>query len=443
MSNPSYESRWEVFEKDPIGRGGQGEVFRVKDKTKSRDTQKIGEETIQAVRRLGSAIGSKEDKYPFFELLKRAIEDISKGLFLQNQAALKVLHKPEDARDPENAEGRIKREMEAMARVEHPNLLRILDKDVEEKWFVAEYHPCGTLREHIDTYTADLGLALRSIRPVVDGVAKLHTNGLVHRDIKPENIFKASDGRLVLGDFGLTYFQNEQHTRYSATFENVGSWDWMPPWAQGIRVDKVRPTFDVFSLGKVIWAMISEIEKLKLWYYDRERYNVQTAFPDSPAIHLANPLFAKCIVQEEEDCLPNAKSLLEEIDHTLTLIQTHLRRQRLKRKYKETFYAGQPRSVALPAEQDYSLARMDQFQEIHIVILSVLHKDPPPRDPNEWLLRQPQGLIDSAYRDLVTMGMVKDSDSAPGHLKTPADYHLLMGLLSDEGKRFVEQLLSD
>ena len=159
--------------------------------------------------------------------------------------------------------------------------------------------------------------ALETIRPIVEGVATLHTRGYVHRDIKPENIFLDSNHKLVLGDFGLVYFEDEKHARISATYENVGTRDWMPPWAMGMRIDQVKPTFDVFALGKVLWSMVSGKPILPLWYFDKDSFNVEILFPESRSMKFANPLFAKCIVEEEADCLSDASKLLYEIDETI------------------------------------------------------------------------------------------------------------------------------
>ena len=131
------------------------------------------------------------------------------------------------------------------------------------------------------------------------------------------------DPKLILGDFGLVFFSDELHTRISGTFENVGSRDWMPGWAFGMRVEEIKPTFDVFSLGKLLWAMISKVSILQLWYYKQPQFNLEKMFPNSPHIEFAKELFKKCIVEHEEDCLPDAVALLKEIDQVLSLIDMH------------------------------------------------------------------------------------------------------------------------
>jgi hypothetical protein len=156
---------------------------------------------------------------------------------------------------------------------------------------------------------------------LVDGVAKLHTQGMIHRDIKPHNIFISASGELVLGDFGLVFFTDDHRTRLSATLENVGTRDWMPAWAMGIRIEEVKPTFDVFSLGKVLWTMVSGRPFLRLWYWNKPGFNLEEMFPESRFIGFVKRLLAQCVVEREADCFPDANHLLAEIDKMLLIIQ--------------------------------------------------------------------------------------------------------------------------
>ena len=176
------------------------------------------------------------------------------------------------------------------------------------------------MTESSERFTGDLIGALRAIRPIVEGVAKLHQTGYVHRDIKPDNIFVGADHQLILGDFGLIHFEDQAHSRLSGTWENFGSRDWMPAWAMGKRIDQIRPTFDVFALGKVIWVMVSDSPILQLWYWQDERFNLEDRFPNSPKIRLAREIFKKTIVEREADCHSNASYLLKEIDSVLGVV---------------------------------------------------------------------------------------------------------------------------
>ena len=95
----------------------------------------------------------------------------------------------------------------------------------------------------------------------------------------------------------------------------------MPGWAYGQRVDEVTPSFDVFSLGKVIWSMISGMPKLQLWYFDKPTNNLMTLFPEKPEMEIVNELLGECIVEDEENCMIDASNLLSKLDHALTRIE--------------------------------------------------------------------------------------------------------------------------
>jgi len=310
----AWKNRWIKLE--PLGHGGQGTVHRVLDKSQFDFTE------ITEI--LSGPLQNTVDQNRQIEQILRHRKLILELVRMDNpacQGALKELLLPEDARDPERAEERIKREIRAMSEISHPNLLRILDFDSDGRWFVSQCHPKGSLNKN-PIFRADFVGALRACRPLVEGVANLHEKGLVHRDIKPENVFLDVEDKLVLGDFGLVFFTNDERTRLSATLENVGTYAWMPPWAMNMRIEALQPSFDVFSIGKLIWSLVNPNKILQFWEYNRDEFNLELLFPNTPYIHLANPLFAKCIVRNEKDCLQDAAVLLKEIDQILSVIDS-------------------------------------------------------------------------------------------------------------------------
>jgi serine/threonine protein kinase len=311
--------RWEVVRE--LGRGGQGTVLLVRDggKVASREELRVKLRTL--LQDATSSMDYNESRRESLNQLIDLIPTIVQRDDPKNFAAMKQLHAPEDARNAESAAARIASEMKAMSRFEHPHVLKILDHDEKDKrWYVSEYHPEGTLEQRQNMFSGNPVAALRAMRPIVAAVAELHKAQIVHRDIKPANIFCAADGRLVLGDFGLAFFTDETHTRVSETLENVGSRDWMPPWAHNTRIDDVKPTFDVFSLGKVLWWMVTGYPVQRLPFWLLEKADVSKLHSGAPFISLVNPILKKCVVQEEDDCLANAWKLLGEIDAALDLI---------------------------------------------------------------------------------------------------------------------------
>jgi len=211
------------------------------------------------------------------------------------------------------ARERLANEIKALRSIEHPNIVRILDADPNANWIVYELMSGGTLRDNHRRYKGDPIAAVDAISGLAEGVAKLHDKGLVHRDIKPANIFWGHDGRLVLGDFGLVFAQSGD--RITNTDEKVGTTDWTPTWAIGHhRWDEVKPSFDVFALGKLLWALIAGDVFLRLHYFDRKEYDLTTRFPEDDRMVRINTLLSKCIVEHEADCLHDARALQQELE---------------------------------------------------------------------------------------------------------------------------------
>jgi len=310
-----YSKKWKNI--GTLGEGGQGKVYRV---FKLEIDSKIKSSVIDTLEKIVLSTTHHETTKGNYE---RFFEALSKMLKMQDpsqQGALKVLHEPQEARDADLAQERIKREIKAMSDNLHPNLIRILDVDPDSAWYVSQFYPNGTLLDKREMFKSNFSKAINAIRPLVEAVVTLHEKGYVHRDIKPQNVFINSNNELILGDFGLIYFEDNRHTRISRTYENVGSRDWMPPWAMG-RIEEIKPAFDVFCIGKLLWSMLSGKSFLRLWYFDEDEFNVEKLFPDSREMRLANQLFEKCIVQYEKSCLKDAGELLKEIDKTKSSIE--------------------------------------------------------------------------------------------------------------------------
>lgn len=179
------------------------------------------------------------------------------------------------------------------------------------------YYSRGPLSKNLESIPTDLPHILRLFRSMVLGVSAIHKEGMVHRDIKPDNIFLDGDGNPVLGDFGIVFFTDNAATRLSATLESAGTHDWMPSWSEGQRVEKVKESHDVYSLGKVLWSMISRKKTLVREFFQRGDNNLEILFPEDPRMKLVNRLLGKMIVPEEGDCLKDADEVLSELDYLI------------------------------------------------------------------------------------------------------------------------------
>jgi len=216
-----YSGKWKVLE--DIGGGGQGKVYRVCQKEEYIKVQKMVCDTLRMI--TSDAIYLDTQKETPYEELWKGLPKMLQMEDPANQFALKVLHKPQNARDPELAKERIKYEIAAMSKNLHPNLITLVDSDPDGGWYVSRFYSGGTLAKKLEIFKGDFLSVLKAVRSIVEGVAKLHKEGCVHRDIKPENIFVGAKNELILGDFGLVFFEDVQHTRISETYENAGCRD--------------------------------------------------------------------------------------------------------------------------------------------------------------------------------------------------------------------------
>jgi serine/threonine-protein kinase len=181
---------------------------------------------------------------------------------LNRDVALKVL--PDHLSRDAEALARFDREAKAVAALSHPNILVLYDvgADAGIHFVVTELLEGETLRERIARgplpwrKAAELGAA------IAEGLAAAHSKGIVHQDIKPANIFLTSDGRVKILDFGLAQVRRaptEDESTVTLTEAGnrivMGTIGYMSP--EQVRGEKAQASSDVFSLGCVLYEMVS------------------------------------------------------------------------------------------------------------------------------------------------------------------------------------------
>lgn len=309
---------WERTGKE-LGSGGQGTVY-------------LARNSQAATRRREAAIAIEDHLWPFHRTRGDETDPNKVAKFAENLAtlispdppenlgALKHFHiSPKDKDEEQRAVNRLITEINALE-LKHPAILKLLYANPGKRFIVTEYHSAGTLATHIGRFRGNVTEALKAFRPLVDAVAKLHQHNMIHRDIKTENIFIASDGRLVLGDFGIVFFK-DGHDRLTTTYEKVGTSFWMAPWAyknERLALDQIDPTLDIFPLAKVLWSMIAGKNGFSYWRLMRNENNLEVMFPDDPMMPAINRVLQSCIAEEEEDCKLRGFGLLDEVDRLIS-----------------------------------------------------------------------------------------------------------------------------
>lgn len=164
----------------------------------------------------------------------------------------------------------------------------------------------GNLSEVIGEFAGLPEKAANALLPIVETLARLASRPqrVHHRDIKPENLLyrqRDDDIEILLSDFGCAYLAEDE--RLTPNHRAIGAWAYRPPEYSIGRVATVDEKGDVFSLGKVFWAMVNGQRHVvfpgPVWF--QEEFDLTRKFPVLPKIHHAMILIAQaCNIRPEK-----------------------------------------------------------------------------------------------------------------------------------------------
>lgn len=175
---------------------------------------------------------------------------------LDRFVALKLLA-PERVSDPAFAE-RFAREAQALAKLNHPNIVTIHDFGEAGGffYFLMEYVDGVNLRQAMKAgrFTPEQALAI--VPPICDALQYAHEHGVVHRDIKPENLLLDRNGRVMIADFGIAKMLGAEGSTGLAESQPAGTPQYMAP-EQRTAPGRVDHRADIYSLGVVFYEMLT------------------------------------------------------------------------------------------------------------------------------------------------------------------------------------------
>src|SRR5437667_602508 len=259
---------------EEVGRGGQGVVFRARQKSLNRTV---------------------------------ALKVISLGQWA-SKAHLK----------------RFRREAEAAASLDHPSIVPIYEVGEREGacYFSMKFVEGGQLDEVVKRAPMSIRQAAELIAKVARTVHYAHEHGILHRDIKPGNILLDAKGEPLLTDFGLAGLVEAEST-ITRTREALGTPSYMAPEQAAGEQRKLSNATDVYGLGAVLYQLLTDhppfaggttYETIKL-LLDTE--------PRQP--RLLNPkidrdlstICLKCLEKDPQRRYPSALALAEDLERWL------------------------------------------------------------------------------------------------------------------------------
>ena len=175
---------------------------------------------------------------------------------LGRTVALKVI-RPELASNPEFLQ-RFKQEIVLASKVTDRNIIRIYDLGDADgiKLITMEFVEGEDLR-HILQRQGKLPAseAVALMEQVVSGLRAAHRVGIIHRDLKPGNIMRATDGRVLVMDFGLARsLQGDGMTRTGAM---LGTMEYMSP--EQAQAKDLDARSDIFTVGLILYELLTGI----------------------------------------------------------------------------------------------------------------------------------------------------------------------------------------
>jgi serine/threonine protein kinase len=205
-----------------------------------------------------ATVGVEVPGYEILGLLGRGgmgIVYLAFHLKLKREVALKMIRSGRRAGAAELE--RFRAEAEALARLQHPNIVQIFDVDQHEgqPYCALEYVPGGTLAKHLASKPQPPRWSADMTRKLALAVEAAHQASIVHRDLKPGNVLLTADGQPKVTDFGLVKYLDDEagHSRLEGVLGTPG---YMAPEQAKGKKDVGRAT-DVYALGAILYECLT------------------------------------------------------------------------------------------------------------------------------------------------------------------------------------------
>eukprot|EP00798_Chlamydomonas_sp_ICE-L_P023937 gene23936-9504_t len=150
-------------------------------------------------------------------------------------------------------------EIQILSRLSHPNIVHMYGGcQRPPRMFIVEELMCSTLCTAIHKRPVPLSMpqVLKLALDITRGLAYLHGRDVLHRDLKPANILLDADGNAKISDFGLARCKYKTYLETKQT--DAGTVAYMAPEAFNPDIGGLGLKCDVFSLGIILWEMVSQ-----------------------------------------------------------------------------------------------------------------------------------------------------------------------------------------
>lgn len=258
---------------------------------------------------------------------------LARDIHTQIQVVIKAIRTEyahrQEFRDRILAEGR------SLARIDHPNVVRLNAVVVEESalYLVMQFIEGESLDRTIERYVKTrtpmpVDEVLQVFRQVLEGVEAAHREGVIHRDLKPANILiRARDGVAKVTDFGIAKAEEDAKAGRGQTRGIIGSLLYMAP-EQITGQRDIDKRVDVYALGILMYELLigrvpfdaaSEFEIMKL-HLDAQLPSVHQMRADVPPF--IDVLLQRACAKAREGRFSSSREFLEALDQGIAQWKT-------------------------------------------------------------------------------------------------------------------------
>lgn len=271
------------------------------------------------------ASGPSVDGYEILGVLGRGAMGVvykARQVKLNRLVALKMLLAGAHAGPSQLA--RFSTEGEAVARLQHPNIVQIYEVGEHDglPYFSLEYADGGSLSQKIAGNPQPPREAAQIVEQLALAMSVAHDRNIIHRDLKPANVLLTMDGLPKITDFGLAKrLEDDSSQTKSGTL--MGTPSYMPPEQARGSASEMGPLADLYSLGAVLYELLTGRPPFRGTTIIETLEQVRTQEPVPPTrLQPKCPrdletITLKCLQKEPHKRYANCEALAADLHHFL------------------------------------------------------------------------------------------------------------------------------